>query len=120
MKTCSICKLIQPITNFYRQRKRKASHVSECITCFKKRMAHRHQEHKDTLVAEFGGKCVRCGYDKSSRVLVFHHLNIEPKSFGISQSLSKGLATLRKECAKCILLCPNCHAEFHLGLWETK
>ena len=65
------------------------------------------------LIAYKGGKCERCGYDKSSRALEFHHLNPSEKDFGISKVLTRSIQSLKEEVDKCILLCSNCHAEIH-------
>lgn len=67
---------------------------------------------KETLVSEAGGKCIRCGYNKCMRALVFHHRDPTTKEFNIRTSI-RALDKLRKEAAKCDLLCSNCHAEIH-------
>ena len=65
------------------------------------------------LIAYKGGKCERCGYNKTPRALEFHHLNPEEKDFGISEILTRSIQSLKDEVDKCILLCSNCHAEIH-------
>ena len=117
MKTCSSCKKIKDIKDFYKRKNRKSGYTSECKGCFKSRMGNRHQIHKDILVKEAGGQCIRCGYDACTRILVFHHLDPSTKSFGISEKLSANLSILKAEVDKCVLLCPNCHGEKHLGIW---
>jgi hypothetical protein len=64
------------------------------------------------LKKEKGNKCLQCGYNKDPKILHFHHFG--QKLFTISSSKSKSLEELRIEANKCILLCPNCHAELHL------
>lgn len=64
-----------------------------------------------------GGKCVRCGYDICISALEFHHLNPNEKDFTISNDHFK-LEEAIKESEKCILLCSNCHKEFHANLWD--
>jgi hypothetical protein len=51
--------------------------------------------------------------------LVFHHIDPDQKSFGLSASTSKALATLREEMAKCMLVCANCHGEIEAGVIES-
>jgi hypothetical protein len=34
---------------------------------------------KEMLVAELGGKCQKCGYDRYVGALQFHHLDPEPE-----------------------------------------
>jgi transposase len=72
---------------------------------------------KETLVAEAGGRCFVCGYDRCLAALTFHHLDPDAKRFGLgSRGLTQSMAVLREEAAKCILLCANCHAEIELEL----
>ena len=120
MRTCCACNVSKDESEFYPRKKRKTPYTSECKECFKERMGERHQHHKDTLVEEHGGKCRRCGYNKSIRILHFHHLDPTLKDFEIADRLSSNLTFLREECKKCILLCPNCHGELHQGLWDIK
>jgi hypothetical protein len=69
------------------------------------------------LVAEAGGKCEICGYDRLSRALQFHHVDPRSKEFSLSGSaLTYSLARLRREARKCALLCGNCHVEVEDGL----
>jgi 5-methylcytosine-specific restriction endonuclease McrA len=70
---------------------------------------------KIKLVEYKGGKCQKCGYNKSFNALHFHHLNPNEKDFSISgKSLS--FEKLKNEVDKCILVCSNCHSEIHEGL----
>lgn len=66
-----------------------------------------------------GGKCEKCGYDKSSWALDFHHKDPEQKSFSISKG-KKSFETLKPEIDKCELLCKNCHAEEHENIYNMK
>lgn len=73
---------------------------------------------KEMLIKRAGGKCSKCGYDKCSRALEFHHSDPNEKDFGISKCLTKSIKKLKEETDKCILLCANCHAEEHQKLYE--
>ena len=73
---------------------------------------------KRILVEEAGGCCAVCGYDRCIINLVFHHLDPDQKSFGVS-SCTKALASLREEVKKCILVCANCHGELEAGLIDS-
>lgn len=65
-------------------------------------------------VQELGGKCVKCGETNIFK-LDFHHKDPNEKEFGISQlSQHATWDTLKKEIDKCILLCSNCHVEYHM------
>ena len=64
-----------------------------------------------------GGKCVRCGYDKCSGALEFHHIDPSQKDFTISNDRAK-LEESIEESKKCILLCANCHRELHAEIFK--
>ena len=65
-----------------------------------------------TLKAEAGNKCSKCGYDKCTAALEFHHLDPSQKENGVIGSTAS-LKKQREEAAKCVLLCANCHRETH-------
>lgn len=75
-----------------------------------------HAEKKRELVAEKGGKCEACGYNKCMAALTFHHLDQKSKSFTISANLGLPMDVLVEEVSKCSLLCLNCHAELNHGM----
>jgi len=56
--------------------------------------------------------CCKCK-EKKHYLLDYHHLDPSTKLFQIAQGESKGWDTVLKEIEKCILLCSNCHREFH-------
>lgn len=88
-----------------------------CKFCRSEAVARRRRKVKEILIAEHGGKCQLCGYDRCIAALEFHHLDPEQKRFGIAQrGITRALDEVRKEAAKCILLCANCHAEVEVGL----
>jgi transposase len=88
-----------------------------CLKCRSERVAERRRKLKAVLVAEAGGACVLCGYDRFVGALQFHHRDRATKSFGIAgQGATRSLAALREEAAKCDLLCANCHAEVEAGV----
>lgn len=68
---------------------------------------------KEDIVYVMGGKCQRCGYDKSIHALECHHLNPLEKEFAFNKAKSVGWETVRNELKKCTLLCANCHREEH-------
>jgi hypothetical protein len=67
---------------------------------------------KRAAVRFMGGKCIVCGYNKCLRALHFHHLDPTKKDFNIS-SENWNWTRIEVELEKCILLCANCHAEWH-------
>jgi hypothetical protein len=69
------------------------------------------------LVEEAGGQCEICGYRRCLHALEFHHQDPAVKSFGIAlRGITRSIETVRREVAKCALLCANCHAEVEDGL----
>ena len=88
-----------------------------CSKCAQEAVSKRRREVKRRLVAEAGGRCAVCGYDRYVGALEFHHLNPEAKKFGLSlRGITRSLAKLRAEASKCVLLCVNCHAEVEGGI----
>lgn len=69
------------------------------------------------LVAEAGGRCCICGYDRYVGALEFHHLDPAQKRLGLAAGgLTLSLEVLRGEARKCVLVCSNCHAEVEGGV----
>lgn len=58
-------------------------------------------------------RCLICGYNKNTNILVFHHRDPLSKEFGIAKRNSTNMETLKEEISKCDLLCVNCHRELH-------
>lgn len=99
-----------------------ADHVLEgrgsyrCCKCRAEGVTAWRRRAKRALIAEAGGRCRLCGYDRCAAALQFHHLDPSTKSHALShQGVSRSLARARAEAAKCILLCANCHAEVEAG-----
>jgi transposase-like protein len=91
-----------------------------CPTCTTERVAEYRRQLKQILVAEAGGRCAVCGYDAYTGALQFHHVDRRQKRFGLALGgLTRGLAEVRQEARKCVLLCGNCHAEVEAGLVEV-
>jgi DNA-binding CsgD family transcriptional regulator len=87
-----------------------------CKRCAQERVAERRRQVKRILVAEAGGRCRMCGYDRCVAALQFHHLDPHVKSFSLSsQGVTRGIEKAREEARKCVLLCANCHAEVEAG-----
>jgi transposase len=88
-----------------------------CLLCRRERVKDRRRRVKAILVAEAGGACQLCGYDRSAAALHFHHVDPEQKSFGLAlRGVARSLERCRAEARKCVLLCANCHAEVEAGV----
>lgn len=67
---------------------------------------------KQQLVEMFGGKCSKCGYNRSIKALDFHHRDRATKEFNLSSlGYTCRWDRLVEEAKKCDLLCANCHRE---------
>jgi hypothetical protein len=88
-----------------------------CKRCRAERVARRRRRLKATLVAEAGGRCCICGYDRHIGALEFHHVDPRQKRLEISQDgVTLPLEAVRLEARKCVLVCSNCHAEVEAGV----
>jgi transposase len=88
-----------------------------CKRCRQERVVARRKRLKEILVAEAGGCCALCGYDRHIGALQFHHLDRGEKRFSLGErGLTRSLERCRQEATKCVLLCGNCHAEVEAGL----
>jgi transposase len=88
-----------------------------CKRCRAEGVARRRRKLKEILVADAGGRCCVCGYDRFPCALEFHHLDRHDKRLQISANgVTLSLDALREEARKCVLLCSNCHAEVESGV----
>jgi hypothetical protein len=91
--------------------------IYRCLRCRSEAVARRRRRLKEILVADAGGACSVCGYDRHIGALQFHHREGSAKKFGLSdRGLTRSLAAVRAEAAKCVLLCANCHSEVEAGI----
>ena len=91
--------------------------VYRCARCRSERVIAWRRRTKLTLVAEVGGACQVCGYDRCAGALHFHHVDPATKEFALSRGgVTRSIAEARREAEKCVLLCSNCHAEVEMGL----
>jgi len=90
-----------------------------CKLCRQERVSEWRRKVKAMLVAEAGGRCMICGYERCQAALQFHHREPGKKVFALShQGLTRSLAKAREEARKCLLVCANCHAEIEAGYRE--
>jgi hypothetical protein len=130
--TCHICKETKPIAEFGKKKSRgkyvEYLVLSYCKKCDKEQYANRRivrkspstLDRKKFAVDYKGGNCSICGYNKCPSAMDFHHVDPKTKEYEIS-SLIRSKSNdeiLLKELDKCILLCSNCHREYHAGYTE--
>lgn len=88
-----------------------------CLPCRSAHVSARRRRVKAAIVAEAGGRCTLCGYDRAVAALHFHDVDPATKRFHIGYGgFARSLEATRQEAAKCVLLCANCHAEVEAGL----
>ncbi len=129
-KICSKCKRELPLEDFRWRNKAKGIKHSQCKECESKRERERYKNDADRRAgiinrdAKYKSRnneylcqikaqgCAKCG-DKRIYVLDFHHLDKSQKEDNINNLRTCSLETLQKEVEKCVVLCSNCHREFH-------
>ena len=105
-KKCLQCGQVKPIDEFYDKR-----HI--CKECTKLNERNKYQSFKEQLNNyKKQQRCAKCGCDKFY-VLDFHHIDPKEKDFTIAESTRAKFETIKTELDKCIVLCSNCHREFH-------
>jgi len=63
-----------------------------------------------------GGKCIICGYNRCVGALDLHHVNGKRKFLISTDAYRHSWKEITEELDKCVLLCSNCHREFHNGI----
>jgi len=139
-KVCSSCKIEKSWDDFYSRRGRK-NPPCQCKGCtiikqkeyyqknkktvglkhkhpvvrakMRKQRIERTRKNKQKAIDYKGGKCARCGYNKCTAAMDFHHIDLSKKERQVSDILGGAWAKSKKELDKCILLCANCHRELH-------
>lgn len=127
-RKCKVCKIEKSLDDFYKDKSSRFGHSYICKICAKEYQRQYNQKYrtkvteksrlkrqkiKQILVEENGGKCRICGYNRYFGTLHFHHRDPSKKEYSVT---STGINKARKEAKKCILMCSNCHAEYHAGL----
>jgi transposase len=93
---------------------------ARCKRCRSEAVSEARRRTKRILVAEAGGACLVCGYDRCIAALEVHHRDRKTKLFALSrQGTTCSLEQARAEARKCILLCSNCHAEVENGVTKV-
>lgn len=91
---------------------------SNCPKKQSARVAEHRRRVKRKALAYSGSICLHCNYNKYDGSLIFHHLDPMQKDITISSGNSRSYNNIKAEIDKCILLCHNCHSEYHGGIWQ--
>ena len=130
-KICSKCKRELPLEDFRWRNKAKGTKHSQCKYCESEAEKERYKadvnrragiierdakyknQNNEYLYSIMEQGCAKCG-EKRLYVLDFHHIDKTQKKNNINHlKKSASLENLKEEVAKCIVLCSNCHREFH-------
>lgn len=118
MKICRICgQEFEPIKN--------GGSRQYCFDCVplnlsdSDRTVYRRRAIKNQGVKLLGGKCACCG-ETRAHILNFHHIDGEQKDGTPANLIKDGkIEEFFQEIKKCMLLCSNCHQDFHFKeSWE--
>lgn len=114
-KICTKCKQELPIDQFNWRNKQKGTRRSECKFCHSNYMKQKYQDKKEIIQdLKSQVKCAKCGENRGY-LLDYHHINPEEKDTTIARMTSNNynLDKIQEEIKKCVVLCANCHREFH-------
>jgi hypothetical protein len=112
---CAKCQIEKPLEEFGR-RSESLRPLSWCKMCSNNLRNTERKTSKQFAINHLGGKCMICGYSKCFTSLHCHHKDPSLKEFCIATAGKKSSEDLKKELDKCVLLCSNCHGEYHEGL----
>ena len=114
-KVCTICKKELPLTAFGLRNSKTGALRSDCKACHSSRVNDAYQQRKKWVSSiKEQCKCAKCGDDRSY-LLDFHHIDPSIKDDTIARltSSSSTHEKILQEIDKCVVLCANCHREFH-------
>lgn len=114
-KICTKCGKELPIEDFYWRDKARGRRRSECKQCHNNYVKKQYQKNKDYLnQIKSSKKCMKCGEERPW-CLDFHHINSDEKEENLSRMTNhqRKKEDIDKEVEKCVVLCANCHRDFH-------
>lgn len=123
MKLCNTCGIEKdrsefPSSGYHTQKDGTRTRLCkpDCKDCHNVR----NKQQIEQMLSDLGvvWKCVRCGYDTCRASIDFHHINPADKDFVIASRWTISKQRLTEEVNKCIILCKNCHGEYHAGMWQ--
>ena len=115
-KICTKCGRELSLDKFNWRDKAKGTRRADCKDCHNGYMKNQYKQKKlEIQDLKTGIKCVKCGYNKCGAALEFHHINPEDKDDTVARMISNNysLERVQNEIKKCVVLCSNCHHEFH-------
>lgn len=113
-KICSKCNKVLPVTEFHKNgfddqgNQKYRGYCKECASNIEKARYRKKKQFIDAQKIQ----CAKCG-DNRTYVLDYHHKDPNKKDFTIGALKKGSLEVIQREIDKCIVLCANCHREFH-------
>ena len=114
-KICTKCKKELPITDFYYRDTKKGLRRSECRYCHCEYVKEKYYNRKKYINNKKATiACSKCG-ECRPYCLDFHHKDFLLKESTIARMTCNQVSKdkLEKEISKCVILCANCHREYH-------
>lgn len=126
---CRVCEIEKSIDDFVSDKNKKNGKVRLCKECKRKLDKISYDKRRDNInlkkkqkISDFrtqyndlkiGKKCIKCS-ESRFYLLDFHHKSSD-KEFNIGTEAWRTLNIdkIKKEVEKCVILCSNCHREFH-------
>ena len=113
-KICSCCGRKLPIDCFgFRNRSQSDKRRADCKECHNETVKRGYRNKKNWIDAQKMA-CEKCG-ESRPYLLDFHHLDPNEKEGSIAAMASNNasIKKMKEEIDKCVVLCSNCHREFH-------
>ena len=87
---------------------------SRCKPCFNRMCVVRWRRIKADEVERMGGRCADCGGAFHPDVFEFHHPDPRIREYAWTKLRLFSAERRRRELAKCVMLCANCHRMRHV------
>lgn len=113
-KVCSKCGIEKPLSEYHKNgfdRQGNQKYRGYCKQCANALESNRYRQKKQFIDTQ-KLQCAKCG-ETRVYVLDYHHKNPAEKEFTVGKLKKGSLETIQNEINKCIVLCANCHREFH-------
>ena len=113
-KICSKCGRELPLSEYHKNGFKPSGeqkYRGYCKQCANELEKKRYRQ-KKAFINNNKRMCKKCG-DTRVYVLEFHHIDPSKKDFTIGRVKKGSFEVIQKEIDKCIVLCANCHREFH-------
>lgn len=117
LKKCKYCGLLFSEKNFgvALTTKKKIYRRNKCRDCYRTTKKALQKKYRDWIVSyKKEHQCAVCG-NNDFRTFEFHHKRSDDKTFDVASYITdgRGFNQIKKEIAKCTLLCANCHRILH-------